>query len=123
MVVSVSSSDAFLRYDLYRCEFNSTELEDIEFIYSMYYNRKEFMRFSSSLGRFVGYTEHGVKNAERANKDPSILSGWKAQKERYCKQHIDIWYNNMLSKSVVPRVRVQSLAPSGGHHPAMLVCS
>nr|AGA53815.1 MHC class II antigen beta chain [Oryzias latipes]BAA94279.1 MHC class II antigen [Oryzias latipes] len=123
LFLTLCSADAFMEYAVNRCEFNSSDLTDIEYIYSMYYNRKEYARFSSSLGKYVGYTEFGVKNAERFNKDTSELSVRRAQKETYCKHNIDIDYQTALSKSVQPRVRVQSLAPSGGHHPAMLVCS
>uniref|UniRef100_A0A8C7ZVS9 Ig-like domain-containing protein n=1 Tax=Oryzias sinensis TaxID=183150 RepID=A0A8C7ZVS9_9TELE len=114
---------AFLYYEAYRCEFYSFDLKDIEYISSMYYNKDEVIRFSSSLGKFVGYTEFGVKNAKRWNNDSSILSNWRAQKEAYCKHNIDNYYQNTLTKSVQPSVTIKSVTPSGGHHPAMLVCS
>uniref|UniRef100_A0A8C7Y3G6 MHC class II beta chain N-terminal domain-containing protein n=1 Tax=Oryzias sinensis TaxID=183150 RepID=A0A8C7Y3G6_9TELE len=74
-------------------------------------------------GKYVGYTEFGVKNAEAWNKDLSDLSVMKAQKETVCKHNIDIDYQGFLSKSVQPSVTIESVTPSGGHHPAMLVCS
>ena len=79
--------------------FNSSDLKDIEFIRSLYFNKEELVRFSSSLGKFVGYTEFGVKNAERWNKDPSYLAQMRAQKETYCKHNIDNAYQNVLTKS------------------------
>ncbi|XP_024118286.2 H-2 class II histocompatibility antigen, E-S beta chain [Oryzias melastigma] len=123
LFLTVYSADGFMEYGVTRCVFNSSELNDIELIYSKYHKKKEYARFSSSVGHYVGYTEYGVKNAERWNNDPSVLSSMRAQKETYCKPNIDNDYSNFLSKSVQPRVRVQSLATSGGHHPSMLVCS
>uniref|UniRef100_UPI003014EFB2 class II histocompatibility antigen beta chain family protein n=1 Tax=Bacteroides acidifaciens TaxID=85831 RepID=UPI003014EFB2 len=79
--------------------FNSTELKDIEFIRSYYYNKLEYTRFSSSVGKFVGFTEYGVRIAAAWNNNPSILSRAKAQKEAYCLHNIQNWYNNMLTKS------------------------
>lgn len=86
-------------YNLARCVFNSTELKDTEFIVSWYCNKLETIRFDSSVGKFVGYTELGVKNAERLNKDQGQLASWRAQKEVYCTQHVDGYSRDVLSKS------------------------
>uniref|UniRef100_A0A3Q3IIW3 MHC class II beta chain N-terminal domain-containing protein n=1 Tax=Monopterus albus TaxID=43700 RepID=A0A3Q3IIW3_MONAL len=103
--------------------FNSTDLKDIEYIYSMYYNKLEIIRVSSSVGKYVGYTELGVKNAERLNKDPSLLAQMRNEKESYCQHNIQIHYDNILTKSgELPYVRLHSTTPSAGPHPAMLVC-
>uniref|UniRef100_A0A3Q2X3T0 H-2 class II histocompatibility antigen, I-E beta chain-like n=1 Tax=Haplochromis burtoni TaxID=8153 RepID=A0A3Q2X3T0_HAPBU len=110
-------------YSSTRCLFNSTELQDIEFIRSYYYNKIEHVRFSSDVGRFVGYTEFGIKEAEYWNKDQAILAQMRAQKETYCQHNTDLWYANVLSKSVKPSVRLHSTMAPGYHHPAMLVCS
>uniref|UniRef100_A0A8C9XI15 Ig-like domain-containing protein n=1 Tax=Sander lucioperca TaxID=283035 RepID=A0A8C9XI15_SANLU len=118
-----SSSDGFRTYDLAYCDFNSSDLNDVEYIRSLYYNKFEYIRYSSSLGKCVGYTEYGVKNAEHFNKDASLLAGLRAEKETFCKNNIDIYYQAVLTKSVEPYVRLRSTAPSGGKHSAMLVCS
>ncbi|XP_031172140.1 H-2 class II histocompatibility antigen, E-S beta chain [Sander lucioperca] len=123
LFISLYTADGFRSYVLTHCDFNSSDLKDIEFIRSYYYNKLEIVRFSSSLGKFVGYTELGVKNAERFNKDPSILAQQRAEKERYCKHNIDVEYRAALTKSAEPYVRLSSTAPSGGKHSAMLVCS
>ena len=86
-------------YATWRCDFNSTELKDIEYIMTYNYNKLEIIRYSSSVGKFVGYTELGVKNAERWNKDASIMAQWRAAKETYCQHNIGIWYSYILSKS------------------------
>ncbi|KAF1381165.1 hypothetical protein PFLUV_G00171700 [Perca fluviatilis] len=112
-----------MEYFLIRCDFNSSDLNDIEFIYSVHYNKMEYARFSSSLGKFVGYNEIGLKQAAVWNKDTSILTGMRAQKEAYCKPHIDAYYQAVLPKSAEPYVRLSSTEPSGGKHSAMLVCS
>lgn len=86
-------------YSAIRCEFNSTELIDAEFIRSEYYNKLELLRFSSNVGKFVGYTELGVKTAEHWNKDPGQLAQMRAQKEMYCKPNIKLFYKSALTKS------------------------
>lgn len=51
------------------------------------------------MGKYVGYTEFGVKNAEMWNNNPAQLAAMRAQKEKYCQPNIGIWYPNVLSKS------------------------
>ncbi|XP_031172151.1 H-2 class II histocompatibility antigen, E-S beta chain [Sander lucioperca] len=123
LFISLYTADGFMHYVLTHCDFNSSDLKDIEFIRSYYYNKMEIVRFSSSLGKYVGFTEFGVKQAERWNSDASDLAQMRAQKEAYCKQHVDNAYQAALTKSAEPYVRLSSTAPSGGKHSAMLVCS
>uniref|UniRef100_A0A8C9Y4D3 Ig-like domain-containing protein n=1 Tax=Sander lucioperca TaxID=283035 RepID=A0A8C9Y4D3_SANLU len=86
---------------------------------SVYYNKVEYFRFSSSLGKFVGYTEYGVMQANYWNRQTSYLAGMRATKVRL--NNVTISKTAMrLSK---PYVRLDSTAPFGGKHPAMLVCS
>uniref|UniRef100_A0A8C9XZT8 Ig-like domain-containing protein n=1 Tax=Sander lucioperca TaxID=283035 RepID=A0A8C9XZT8_SANLU len=114
----------FRHYHLDRCVFNSSDLNDIEYSRSVYYNKVEYFRFSSSLGKFVGYTEYGVMQANYWNRQTSYLAGMRATKVRYCKPTIDVDYQHVLTKSgELPYVRLDSTAPFGGKHPAMLVCS
>ncbi|XP_018530296.1 H-2 class II histocompatibility antigen, E-S beta chain [Lates calcarifer] len=122
LFIAVCSADGFREYFVDRCVFNSTELSGIEYIYSMYYNKLEYIRFSSSVGKYVGYTDYGVKNAERFNSGPELAQR-KNEKERYCLHNIGIWYQSALSKSVKPSVVMSSTTPPAGKHPAMLVCS
>ncbi|XP_070848867.1 H-2 class II histocompatibility antigen, E-S beta chain-like [Chaetodon trifascialis] len=123
LFISLYTADGFMEFVTSRCEFNSTDLKDIEYIYSHYYNKVEYARFSSSVGKYVGYTEYGMKNAEHWNNDPSELSRRKAQKETYCQHNIGIDYQAALTKSAEPYVRLHSVTPPAGKHPAMLVCS
>nr|XP_020481986.1 H-2 class II histocompatibility antigen, E-S beta chain-like [Labrus bergylta] len=121
--ISLCSADGFMEVEVARCVFNSTELNDIEYIYSHYHNMMEIVRFSSSLGLYVGYTAFGVKQAEGWNKDTSELNNRRAQKETYCQHNIGNWYKASLSKSAKPYAKLHSETPPTGGHPAMLVCS
>uniref|UniRef100_A0A669F266 MHC class II beta chain N-terminal domain-containing protein n=1 Tax=Oreochromis niloticus TaxID=8128 RepID=A0A669F266_ORENI len=92
-------SDGFKMYVVSHCDFNSTESKDIKYMRSYYYNKIEVTRFDSDVGKFVGFTEFGVKKAETWNNDQAFLAGWRAEKERYCQHNIGLWYSNVLSKS------------------------
>ncbi|KAL3050798.1 hypothetical protein OYC64_001130 [Pagothenia borchgrevinki] len=123
LFLSVYTADGFLHSMTTRCEFTSSELKDIQYIMSYYYNKLEFIRFDSSVGEYVGYTEFGVMNAERMNKDPSEMAQRRAEKERFCQHNVKIDYQNTLPHSVQPHVRLHSTVSPSGSHPAMLVCS
>ncbi|CAK6983247.1 H-2 class II histocompatibility antigen%2C E-S beta chain-like isoform X1 [Scomber scombrus] len=99
LFITVYTADGFMEFVVARCEFNSTELEDVRYIYSMYYNKLEYARFDSSVGKFVGYTEFGVKNADYWNNDPSQLGLRLHERETYCLGNVKIDYNYALTKS------------------------
>ncbi|XP_044211899.1 H-2 class II histocompatibility antigen, E-S beta chain-like [Thunnus albacares] len=122
LFITVYTADAYMEFAVDRCEFNSPELEGIRYIYSHYYNKVEYARFDSSVGKYVGYTEFGVKNADAWNKGPE-LAARKAQRETYCLNNVGNDYQRALSKSVKPYVRLHSVVPPSGGHPSMLVCS
>uniref|UniRef100_A0A3Q2CM92 MHC class II beta chain N-terminal domain-containing protein n=1 Tax=Cyprinodon variegatus TaxID=28743 RepID=A0A3Q2CM92_CYPVA len=92
-------SDGFENYQVDLCEFTSPDLKDIEFSRSLVYNKKEFCRFSSSLGKFVGYTEWGIYQANYFNNLTGYIQGLRADKERYCLNHVGIAYSAVLTKS------------------------
>ncbi|KAK5893013.1 hypothetical protein CgunFtcFv8_005925 [Champsocephalus gunnari] len=123
LVLSVCSADGYLFSITSRCEFNSSELKDIQFIWSFYYNKLEFTRFDSRVGEFVGYTAYGVRNAENWNKDASILGQARTEKERFCQFNVKLEYQYALPHSAKPYVRLHSTVSPSGSHPAMLVCS
>nr|AFD01268.1 MHC class II beta subunit [Oreochromis niloticus] len=123
LFISLSTADGFKMYVVSRCDFNSSELKDIKLTMSYYYNKIEFARFDSDVGKHVGFTEFGVKVAEAWNNDQAFLADWRAAKERYCQHNIGNHYSAILSKSVKPYVKLHSMTPASSHHPAMLVCS
>ncbi|XP_059186092.1 H-2 class II histocompatibility antigen, E-S beta chain-like [Centropristis striata] len=123
LFISLHTADGFMEYMISRCVFNSTDLKDIEYIASYYFNKVEDVRFSSKVGKCVGYTEPGLIYAKNWNKDTSKLAQLNAQKEVYCQHNIGIDYSAALTRSAEPYVVLSSVTPSGGSHPSMLVCS
>ncbi|XP_029932283.1 H-2 class II histocompatibility antigen, E-S beta chain-like isoform X2 [Myripristis murdjan] len=124
LFLSLNAADGFMHSMVDRCEFNSTELQDMEFIKSYYFNKMELIRFSSSVGKFVGYTEFGVVNAERWNNDTAYLAAMRAEKERYCKYNAELFTHAVLSKKVKPSlVTLRLVTPPGGKNTRMLMCS
>lgn len=93
------SSDGFLEYRVERCEFNSTALKHIEYIYSRYYKKIEYIRFSSSVGKYVGFTEHGVELAMLWNNNTARLNSMRQMVVQYCYHNIDVHDRAVLAKS------------------------
>lgn len=71
----------------------------MELIESYIFNKINYLEFNSTLGQYVGYTELGIKNAERLNKDTARLQSLKADVERVCKGNAKIYYSAILSKT------------------------
>ncbi|MBN3299700.1 HB2D protein, partial [Amia calva] len=105
------------------CRYSSKSLDGLEFIDRYIFNKLEYIRYNSTLNQFIGYTEHGVKNAERLNKDPAELAGELSSRDTYCKPNAGLYYNTILDKTAEPYIRLRSEKPFSPKHPAMLVCS
>ncbi|XP_077357074.1 H-2 class II histocompatibility antigen, E-S beta chain-like [Festucalex cinctus] len=104
------------------CVFNSTDLNNIEYIESYFYNKLELFRFSSTLDKYIGYTEFGIKQAEAFNANPDYIANARHSKELYCLHNIKNEYEAALTKSVKPYVRIHSESSPDDRHTAMLVC-
>ncbi|XP_077401756.1 H-2 class II histocompatibility antigen, E-S beta chain-like [Vanacampus margaritifer] len=115
-------ADGYLWHVDYLCVFNSTDLNDIEFIQSYFYNKLEQFRFSSTLDKYIGYTNFGVKQAAAFNADPDIIARARHAKEVTCSPNIKIYYEAALTKSVKPYVRIHSERFPDNGHTAALVC-
>ncbi|KAG7232366.1 hypothetical protein INR49_008934 [Caranx melampygus] len=121
LLSAVSTADGFWEYSVDRCEFNSTDLKDIIFIRSGYFNKIEDVRFDSRVGEFVGYTEPGMKYARDWNSDAGKLAQMRGERERVCLNNVGIFYQTALTKSALRQAPLHH--PPSGKHPAMLVCS
>ncbi|KAI4885693.1 hypothetical protein NFI96_030418, partial [Prochilodus magdalenae] len=116
-------SDGYNSYRVVDCITSSSDLSDLEYISTHYFNRDPYIRFNSTEGKFVGYTEFGVFNARRWNHDPALLQQEKAQLDRYCKPNLQLFYSHVLNKTVKPNVRLWLEEHGSEGHPAMLTCS
>uniref|UniRef100_A0A3B1JKI3 Ig-like domain-containing protein n=1 Tax=Astyanax mexicanus TaxID=7994 RepID=A0A3B1JKI3_ASTMX len=111
-------------YDFYtetECVF-SEALTDVEYIATWYFNKDPVLRFNSTVGKFVGFTELGVKNADAWNKGP-YLQQYKAKRDAYCTNNIQIDQSIVLVKSVPPKIWINSEKQASGDQPAVLICS
>ncbi|XP_036417884.1 H-2 class II histocompatibility antigen, A-K beta chain-like [Colossoma macropomum] len=111
-------------YDWFRvadCITSSSDLKAVEFIDTYFFIKAPYVRFNSTVGKYVGLTEYGLKTAEYWNK--FYLQKEIDELERVCKPNLQMDYSNILDKSVKPRVELMSEQSASAGHPAMLMCS
>lgn len=68
------------------------------FILDVSFNKDVFIQFNSTVGVFVGYTEFGVRNAQRLNSDTALLEGLRGQVNAYCKPNTKTFQDSVLDK-------------------------
>ncbi|TTQ23529.1 DLA class II histocompatibility antigen, DR-1 beta chain [Bagarius yarrelli] len=105
------------------CFWSKDDLSDMEYIKPYIFNKINYVEFNSTLGRFVGYTETGIYNAEEWNKDTAELQTRKAQVENYCRNNAQTYYSTVLHQTVEPRVKVKLVKKADGSSLARLMCS
>ncbi|XP_066500635.1 H-2 class II histocompatibility antigen, E-S beta chain-like [Hoplias malabaricus] len=122
LTVRTAQTGGYYEYWTNECLTSSSDLTDVELIVTYHFNKDPYIRFNSTVGEFVGYTAHGVKNAERWNKGPEVQQ-WRAEKDRYCKNNLKGDFSSVLEKTVQPRVELTAEKEPSSGHTAMLVCS
>ncbi|XP_036419243.1 H-2 class II histocompatibility antigen, E-S beta chain-like [Colossoma macropomum] len=118
----LSSADGYYFYDTNECISSSSDLSDVEYIYTQHFNKLADIQFNSTVGKFVGFTEVGVKQAEIWNSGPELQTR-RGELERYCKYNLPIFFSTILNKAVKPRVELTSEQQGSAGHPSMLMCS
>ena len=97
MLMVFSSADGYYNDVVSQCRYSSS-LKDMEYIRSYVFNKVEYVRFNSTVGKYVGYSEFGVHTAEALNQDPAILAQTRAQKDRVCKPNAQTEIDAILTK-------------------------
>ncbi|XP_034143218.1 rano class II histocompatibility antigen, D-1 beta chain-like [Esox lucius] len=123
-ILSISHrTDGYFEQLIDQCRFISKDLQDMEFIRSEVFNQVEIIRFNSTVGEFVGYTEYGFSIAKRMNSDTAYLAAIQAERDSVCKPNAWNHYRSIMDKTVKPTLRLRSVTPPSDRHPAMLICS
>ncbi|XP_035280900.1 H-2 class II histocompatibility antigen, E-S beta chain-like [Anguilla anguilla] len=115
-------TDGYFHHRQNECRFSSRDLQDVELIIRYSFNKLEYIRYNSTLNKFIGYTEHGVKNAERWNQD-GFAEQTHPYLDSYCRRSAELSFNTILDKSVEPTIKVKSAIHGSHKHTSMLVCS
>ncbi|XP_005062768.1 PREDICTED: class II histocompatibility antigen, B-L beta chain-like [Ficedula albicollis] len=104
------------------CHFiNGTE--KVRFLERSFYNRFEYARFDSDVGRYEGFTPFGERNAGRWNSDPEFLEQRKAAVDTYCRYNYRVSTPFLVERRVPPSVSISLMPSSSQPGPDRLLCS
>ncbi|XP_062855480.1 H-2 class II histocompatibility antigen, I-E beta chain-like, partial [Trichomycterus rosablanca] len=106
-----------------RCIYSSDYKHDMLHLEVYTYDKMKFLQYNSTLGKYEGYTDFGIKNANYLNNNTAVMQNLKADMEKFCKVNAGNYYNDVYTKTVTPKIEVKLLKKSDGSHPAILMCS
>ncbi|XP_026095614.1 HLA class II histocompatibility antigen, DP beta 1 chain-like [Carassius auratus] len=122
MMLLFFSPDGYHVSILFQCTYISLDLSDVELIISTSFNKAVQMQFNSTLGKYIGFTEIGMKLAHLSSNNNKILSHLNNLLHK-CKHYGEIGYPAIVNKLVQPKIKLRSVKQVGGRNPAALVCS
>nr|XP_005167291.1 H-2 class II histocompatibility antigen, E-S beta chain [Danio rerio] len=123
VLIGAETANVYYRYTWIQCISSSKNLSDMVFIESLYFNKYLFTQFNSNIGKYVGFSEYGIRNAEFRNNDTNLLLKKKAAVNKVCKNNAINHDKFIRNKAVKPKVKLTLVKPAGGRHPAVLMCS
>uniref|UniRef100_A0A672L0F4 Ig-like domain-containing protein n=1 Tax=Sinocyclocheilus grahami TaxID=75366 RepID=A0A672L0F4_SINGR len=74
-----------LRTDIDECEFSKEDLSDMVYTVKLVFNQKLLCSYDSRLGKYVGYDEFGIRNAEHYNNQSWKMKQRKEELETICR--------------------------------------
>ncbi|NXQ40511.1 HB22 protein, partial [Catharus fuscescens] len=85
----------------HECHFiNGTE--KVRYVMRFFYNREEYLRFDSDVGRYEGFGPYGERNAQRLNNDPEKLEYRRAEVDTYCRHNYKIAAPFLVERREIP---------------------
>ncbi|KAF4805678.1 H-2 class II histocompatibility antigen, E-D beta chain-like protein [Turdus rufiventris] len=90
-------------------------MEKVRYVQKHIYNRKEYARYDSEVGRYVGFTPYGERRAEDWNSDPEGMDYKRAAIDTYCRHNYEVF----APFSVECRGEREAERVSSGPAPAM----
>ncbi|XP_060787045.1 H-2 class II histocompatibility antigen, A-F beta chain-like isoform X1 [Neoarius graeffei] len=119
VLFTLKAVNGYYGHQYFLCYF-SQNVSTVEFIYSWYFNKLEYVRYNSTSDKYMGFTDSMVSEVEQLNQDPSNSLSFLVGE--ICLEYRNKFYNSIL-KTVKPEVLVRLLRPEVDLEPAVLVCS
>ncbi|NXQ51321.1 HB2J protein, partial [Catharus fuscescens] len=81
-------TDVFSFGGPHECHFiNGTE--KVRYVERHFYNREELARFDSDVGRYVGLSPYGEKQAQYWNSNPELMERQRTAVDWYCRHNYE----------------------------------
>ncbi|KAL6461109.1 hypothetical protein MHYP_G00310750 [Metynnis hypsauchen] len=118
---SFSAEDGHVFQNIVDCEYSREDLSDMVYLVKLVFNQKLLCDYDSRRGKYVGYGEYGIRNAEKFNNQSYKMAARKAELETVCKANAR-YYVNTTTREVPPVVTVSFNEKSYYGQLTMLEC-
>ncbi|XP_040899658.1 rano class II histocompatibility antigen, A beta chain-like [Toxotes jaculatrix] len=122
LLLWTSPTSGYVYQMIYDCEY-SDNITDVVFFVKNIFNQKLNTMYDSRVGKYVGFGEYGMKNADHFNKQAWKMVLRKVQVETLCRYNARLFRRSTLERKVPPTVRVQQTKPADYGERSMLKCS
>ncbi|XP_032065716.1 H-2 class II histocompatibility antigen, E-S beta chain-like isoform X2 [Thamnophis elegans] len=115
----------FLYQEKVECRFlNGTQR--VRFLDRHFYDRQEYVRFDSDLGKFVAVTELGKEDADYWNSDKQLLQYTKAQVDSLCRHNYRVYSykdERVIGRRTKPTVTISHTKMEPNSPNTILLCT
>ncbi len=93
------SANGYYNYHWSQCIYSSSDFSDMVLLIDYSFNKYLYVQYNSTVGKFVGFTEFGVKAAENWNKNPAYLQQLKAEVDTFCRHNAELYKTAIHDKA------------------------
>ncbi|KAM6436413.1 H-2 class II histocompatibility antigen, E-S beta chain-like isoform 2-T2 [Liasis olivaceus] len=103
------------------CHFlNGTQR--VRYLKRYFYDRQEFVRFDSDVGKFVAVTEFGQKDADKWNSGQEVRIK-RAEVDSFCRHNYGVYDGHLIGRRAKPTVTVSPTKTDPGSPNTILLCT
>uniref|UniRef100_A0A672KZP0 Ig-like domain-containing protein n=1 Tax=Sinocyclocheilus grahami TaxID=75366 RepID=A0A672KZP0_SINGR len=99
-------------FDIDECEFSKEDLSDMVYTVKLVFNQKLLCSYDSRLGKYVGYDEFGIRNAEHYNNQSWKMKQRKEELETICRANARLYIKSETRKGKQPQLLTYYLIAS-----------
>uniref|UniRef100_A0A8C1PV80 Ig-like domain-containing protein n=1 Tax=Cyprinus carpio TaxID=7962 RepID=A0A8C1PV80_CYPCA len=104
LINSLFPSDVYVFQDIDECEFSKEDLSDMVYTVKLVFNQKLLCSYDSRLGKYVGYDEYGIRNAEHYNNQTWKMKQQKEELETICRANARLYIKSEKRKGKQPQL-------------------
>nr|XP_046256748.1 rano class II histocompatibility antigen, A beta chain-like isoform X2 [Scatophagus argus] len=98
-------------------------ITDMVFFVKNVFNQKIYTLYDSRVGKYVGYGEVGIRNADHYNSQVWKMRERRQQVETLCRYNARLFRKSTLDRKVPPIVKIRQTKPAAYGEQSMLECS
>ncbi|XP_044215079.1 SLA class II histocompatibility antigen, DQ haplotype D beta chain-like [Thunnus albacares] len=103
------------------CEYGNNTTDMVFFVKNIF-NQKLVTMYDSRVGKYVGFGEYGMINADHYNSQAWKMALRKRQVETLCRYNARLFRKSTLDRKVPPIVKVHQTKPADYGERSMLEC-